>query len=354
MRIYPNPVKDKSRLLITAPRAGNATITIFDIAGRQLSKLDCYVDNCLQEFSLSGLNNGTYIVNVQGNNYQFSERLISTGKFNGTISIEKLSTKIQSTNIKKSGNDFNGTKGVVEMEYTNGDWLKLTGISDNYNTVITEVVTASKTLTFNFIACTDGSSNNYPIVKIGDQWWMAEDLKTKKYSNGDPIATTTPETLDISGEDKPEYQWSYEDDDITYGTTLFTAYVILDNRNVCPEGWHVPTDAEWTSLITSLGGEGPAMFKMKETWESHWMPGTSFQTATNESGFTALPTGYRSDQGQFMGMRYTGAWWSATEFNATAMWYRSIDFLTDYVIRDYMAYVKKDGLGVRCVMDNAQ
>ena len=100
----------------------------------------------------------------------------------------------------------------------------------------------------------DIDGNVYRTITIGTQVWMAENLKTTKYRNGDLIGTTTPATLVIEGESTPKYQWAYDGNEsnvATYGR-LYTWYVATDSRNVCPIGWHVPTDAEWTTLTDYL------------------------------------------------------------------------------------------------------
>ena len=102
---------------------------------------------------------------------------------------------------------------------------------------------------------TDIDGNQYNTVTIGNQVWMAENLKTTKYQNGDEIGTTTPATLDISGETSPKYQWAYNGSEAnvnTYGR-LYTWYAVADERNICPAGWHVPSDDEWKTLEMFLG-----------------------------------------------------------------------------------------------------
>jgi uncharacterized protein (TIGR02145 family) len=105
---------------------------------------------------------------------------------------------------------------------------------------------------------TDIDGNTYKTIKIGTHVWMAENLKTTKYSNGDLIGTTSPYNKDISGETDPKYQWAYngnESNVVTYGR-LYTWYAVTDSRNVCPAGWHAPADAEWTTLELFLIANG--------------------------------------------------------------------------------------------------
>ena len=167
----------------------------------------------------------------------------------------------------------------------------------------------------------DGDGNTYGTITIGAQVWMASNLKTTKYSNGNPIGTTTSATLDISNATTyptPKYQWAYagtESNVATYGR-LYTWYAATDTRNVCPTGWHVPADSEWATLTTYLGGLSVAGGQLKETGTSHWQSPNA--GATNTSGFTALPGGSRTNDGTFYSIGGYGYWWSSTEGTGTA------------------------------------
>jgi uncharacterized protein (TIGR02145 family) len=138
---------------------------------------------------------------------------------------------------------------------------------------------------------TDIDNNVYKTVMIGKQIWMAENLKTSRYSNGDSIGTTHPDTLNYMTESTPKYQWIYagnESNLVPYGR-LYTWYTVTDSRKVCPTGWHVPSKEEWATLTKFLGGDSLAHGKLKETGIKHWdKPNTG---ATNESGFTSIPGG---------------------------------------------------------------
>ena len=188
----------------------------------------------------------------------------------------------------------------------------------------------------------------YSTVRIGYQWWMAENLKATHYVNGDAIPDGTG-AGDISGETEPEYWFAYNDDlnnVSTYGR-LYTWYTITDSRNVCPDGWHVPTDAEWTTLENYLRGRNVAGGKMKETGTSHWnSPNTG---ATNESGFTALPGGIRNSKGIFGDIGFNGWWWSSTEHSTTIACIRLIGYSGADAARGSLD--KEYGFSVRCLRD---
>jgi uncharacterized protein (TIGR02145 family) len=174
----------------------------------------------------------------------------------------------------------------------------------------------------------DFDGNVYPTITIGTQVWMAENLKTTKYSNGDLIGTTTPATSIIEGETTPKYQWAYAGNESNVATLgrLYTWYVATDSRNVCPTGWHVPTDTEWTTLTDYLtnngygyGGGYKGMDIAKSLaatsgWVADETPGNAGndQASNNRIGFTALPGGARLEDGNFYDIGHVGCWWSTT------------------------------------------
>ncbi|MCX6237285.1 MAG: fibrobacter succinogenes major paralogous domain-containing protein [Bacteroidia bacterium] len=195
---------------------------------------------------------------------------------------------------------------------------------------------------------TDKDGNVYHAVTIGKQVWMAENLKTTQYRNGDPIPYVTVNTS-WAALTTGAYCWYNNDatsNKATYGA-LYNWETVKDKRNIAPAGWHVPTDAEWTILTTFLGGKGLAGGKLKETLTSHWSAPNS--DATNSSGFTALPGGYRKNDGAFGNVSYVGGWWSSTEYSKTVAWYRYVDYSSSYVYS--CSSYKNSGFSVRCIKD---
>lgn len=190
---------------------------------------------------------------------------------------------------------------------------------------------------------TDKDLNFYNTVTIGTQIWMVENLKTTKFSNGDAIPTTT---LDISHQSEPKYQWAYNDDSTnvtTYGR-LYTWSAVIDTRNICPTGWHVPSDAEWETLKTNLGGDAVAGGKLKESGTTHWLApnvGTS-----NETGFTALPGGYRSINGAYVGINLSCWFWSTSD-DSPLGWGQAL--YNDEISLIRWGFNKSAGVSVRCI-----
>ena len=205
-------------------------------------------------------------------------------------------------------------------------------------------------LTYGSVSDNDG--NTYKTILIGTQTWMAENLKTTKYSDGTAISNVTNNTT-WTGLTTGAYCW-YNNDAATNKATYGALYNWLavdatanGGKNVCPTGWHVPTDAEWTTMTTYLGGESVAGGKLKETGTTHWRsPNTG---ATNETGFTALPGGMRDEYGEFSSINDVGYWWSSSMNGSdmTKAWYRMF-FSFD---KDVFGFdiSKKSGFSVRCM-----
>ena len=204
----------------------------------------------------------------------------------------------------------------------------------------------------------DIDGNVYKTVTIGDQVWMMENLKVTHFCNGDliPIITHTNEWADLSGPACCGYVNS--DSLIKIFGLLYNWYAVSDTRNISPEEWHVPTDEEWKELEIYLGmnqsqadttgergtNEGD---KLRETGTVHWKM-YNFN-ATNSSGFTALPGGYRFFYGIFNNLGYLASWWTATEYNSDNAWSRFVSNSYSKVFRSN--YPKNYGFSVRCIKD---
>ena len=176
----------------------------------------------------------------------------------------------------------------------------------------------------------DIDGNVYNTLLIGNQVWMSENLKVTKYRNGDLIGTTSPATLDIRSESNPKYQWSYDGNKsnvTTYGS-LYTWHAATDKRGICPTGWHLPTDTEWTTLVT-------------------YFTNNDYEYINN-NGFLVLPGGYRNGNGEFHNNGYC-YWWSSTEHSPTYAYYRYRYYYFSKVARN--STNKSYGFCVRCLKD---
>jgi len=199
---------------------------------------------------------------------------------------------------------------------------------------------------------TDIEGNSYKTVYIGTQQWMGENLKTAKYNDGTTIQNVTD---NAQWAKLTTGAWSYYKNDAANNTKYGKLYnwyaVIPNNKNVCPSGWHVPTDAEWAVLTNYLDGL-TAGGKMKEVGTTNWIsPNTD---ATNTSLFTGLPGGARDYYGNYSGIGLNGNWWSSTEDDSQILYvlyarYLNMSNKIGSARRSY--FEKKSGFSVRCLRD---
>jgi uncharacterized protein (TIGR02145 family) len=193
---------------------------------------------------------------------------------------------------------------------------------------------------------TDIDGNVYHSVTIGTQVWMAENLKVTHYRNGIPIAHVTDNATwdNLTSGAYCNFE-NNEGNGTVYGR-LYNWYASVDGLFITPAGWHIPSDAEWTTLVTYLGGETIAGGKLKETGTAHWeTPNTG---ATNETGFSALPGGLRI-AGVFDNLTEFGYWWSSSEISASDALFRDIDYAATDIFR--ASNNKSIGMSVRCIKD---
>jgi len=194
---------------------------------------------------------------------------------------------------------------------------------------------------------TDIEGNTYKTVRIGEQTWMAENLKTTKLADGSAI----PVVSDPSAWNElitPGLCWyNNQGDSIReiYGA-LYNFYAVASSK-LCPEGWHVPSGDDWQKLRDFIGDTLVAGGALKEAGTLHWvLPNTG---AVNSTGFTALPGGIRYFEGSFNSISYFTSFWSLTEYDSSKAWYLGL-YYADAALT-WSKISKKDGFSVRCLRD---
>ena len=181
-------------------------------------------------------------------------------------------------------------------------------------------------------------------IKIGAQTWTGKNLDLESYRNGDAI----PQVQDKKAwSNLKTGAWCYYENYTANGTTygkLYNWYAVIDPRGLAPEGYHIPTDVEWTTLTVYLGGYSIAGTKMKSTsgWENNG-------NGNNTSGFAGLPSGYRGNNGNFYIIGAYGTWWSFSELNSNDAWFRNLNNKNGIV--SIGTNSKRHGFSVRCIKD---
>jgi len=347
LRIYPNPLNEAGFIEFESSSPGFATIEVSDMTGKQVILTQTEIPCGRHAFSISGLMRGIYTVAVKSAGYVYSGKIISTMTGSGNPGINYLS----SDHITKAAGKMKSIESLVPMQYDDGDQLLFTCFSGIYKTVIPLIPIQSQTVTANFVACTDADGNHYATVSIGLQTWMAENLVVGLRIDGVQQQTDNGVIEKYCyGNDEANcavygglYQWN---ETMQYDTTAGV-------QGICPSGWHIPADGEWTTLFTFLGGTSVAGGKMKSTGTIEagtglwYLPNTG---ATNETGFSAFPSGYSyGGDGTFDKVGSYGYWWSSSAKTTTSSYFRFLYYNDGGVYKS--GSIKTNGFSVRCLLD---
>lgn len=338
LMVYPNPSAGEVLVTFEATAAGIATIELTDLTGRQVASAESFFSNSPQSFSISGLKTGTYLVLVRSERYHYNGTIICRST---SVTSTQIGLQGQSTACPPKGN-LKQTETVVQMQYNTGDLLKFTGKSGIYATVVMDVPTSSKTITFAYVPCTDFDDNNYTTVQIGTQTWMQDNLTSKHYSDGTTAVyydyDHDPDNSLIYGR---LYAWSSAMNGAASSNTNPS-----NVQGVCPNGWHLPSKAEWQQLGAWLGGLTVAGGKLKETGLSHWVVPNA--AATDETGFTALPAGIWAFWYEFQWKGDHGAFSTSTG-NLPMVEVTTVMLETSNGILTVGTFHPDDAVSVRCV-----
>jgi uncharacterized protein (TIGR02145 family) len=363
--IYPNPSDGAAMIILPIQKSQLAEINLYHSNGQLVNKKLQRLESGIHRFAISFPKNGVYFVVV--NTEQESECLkaICTGA-------KTFGNTIEYIGLEQTGKNTKSESQLKSAFTTNevGSFLDMGGIlhykpDDNiyfdfyswYLKTLKETILVDKpkatipkdTIKYGvvFHECIDADGNSYKVVKIGTQTWMAENLKTTHYRNGEEIPYVTDKNK-WAYRDTEAYCWLNNDttNKNIYGA-LYNRYAVVDKRNLCPVGWHLPTKAEWNLLFDYLGGRSVACGRMKETGDAHWAypnPG-----ATNDSGFTALPGGSRNINAGFSTWSNYASWSISNPIEDIANC-NTVGLSTAGTI-DIECPGETAGNSVRCVMD---
>ena len=349
---HPNPFAGAATFEVVLGTAGRLVLGATDPAGREMAALAMDLPRGTHRFTFSGGGSGPVMIHVAAHGERRTLRLLGMADAPRTAELHYTGAAGDAPSERESQALFFWSPGDA-LRYigyaTLSPGIRLGAAIDG------DVPTADATHLFTLrhgVPCTDapfttdGDGNSYRTVQIGGQCWTARNLFTTRYASGDPL----PEEDDgVLWENLGTGAWCHYDNNSTheaqYGR-LYNWYAVIDPRNLCPAGWHVPDSAEWNVLADHLGGLPVAGGKIKSTG-SLWSPPNA--GATNESGFTGQPGGYRYDFGDFASISGIGTWWSATASGSLNAWryiaYSGLDLLgqgTD---------LQQFGCSVRCVKD---
>jgi uncharacterized protein (TIGR02145 family) len=349
IRFWPNPATVRSQMDFYLPEPGDIQILFFNSAGKVIHRKDDYLNPGNHSYSIEVPGRGMYFARIIHGGGSLTGRFISNSASKGSVKTDYIGT----TAGEKSIVSAKGSRAEVLMQYNEGDRLKFTGISGNNSTIITDVPSSDKVMEFGFHQCRDANGYNYPVVAIGSQVWMAENLKTTMYNDSIsvPLVEDSMAWAALDFTNSPGYCW-YDNDSVRYGNTygaLYNAWAVNTGK-LCPAGWHVPSSNEWLELclfldpgaimgVVSLTAGG----KLKETGTEHWQ--SPNEGATNETGFSALPGGNRFIDGSFTGIGRYGYWSADNGYS-----FHYMEFHSGVV--DFTEGRTENGHSVRCIKND--
>lgn len=368
---YPNPMAGKTTVNIYLPGNENAHITVSDLMGRELICVEYLLCHGSHSFTFFPGREILYFLTTKIDQQSQTIKMFNSPSNASVSAICKLEFNSQQTGF----NEFKSGNNLSNFVFDLGDQLQYTASSALGDRTIIDTPSGNQTYTFQFgsggIPCpgmptvTDIDGNAYNTVHIGIQCWMAENLKTTTYHNGTSIPNVT-DTFAWQMLSTGAYVWY--NNDISwkplYGA-LYNYYTTVDANGLCPEGWHVPTDDEWTYLTDFIGGTGdPHGNEIKSCRQVNSPLGGSCNTSlhprwaentynanygTDDYGFSGLPGGGRMDSGNFDYLGTSSKWWSSTEDNWLCTWSHCLSYYYGNISCYYEN--KTHGLSVRCLRD---
>ncbi len=345
LSIYPNPLLETSTFEFYSNTPKSINIEIFNIEGKLIVNKSDIAHTGFNAYEISGFPQGSYSLTITTSTSKKSLNFVSLSNsdMSPTLNLISIHTKRNKEIVKNE-------KNLIQMQYNDGDILFIEGISGNYSTVLTTIPEQTQTINFDFIPCSDLDGNNYSVVTIGEQIWMAENLKYLPNVVGPNTSSSSEPYYYVSNYNGTDINEAKETNEYNMYGVLYNWPAAMsdseanpanpsDAQGICPTGWHLPTISEWVHLADYLGGQETAGIKLKESGESIWDP-----ESTNESGFSALPGGQFTGS-SFYELGWSGTWWSTT--NTTNPHYFNLVTNSD----GYDKYYEESyhGNSVRCI-----
>lgn len=349
--VFPNPTNDDATFCFSIERSQEVKIGLFNSSGQLLNNIVQNLSEGSHSYYLKFPSEGIYFISLICNDGNLVYKSVYTG------------STIQNSSIIYAGSEkliSNNTIGISlkslgiskTLGYTAGDVVQYTFYSNKNRTILSDIPVASETIDVEFTSCTDLEDRSYKVVKIGTQWWMAENLAY--------LPKVNPPTL---GSDNLPFYYIYgysgTDVKVAKSTLNYATYGVLYNwtaaKSACPSGWHLPSDSEWKQLEEALGmtqvqadntdwrgTDQGKQIKATIGWNNSG-------NGTNTSGFTALPAGYRYSDGLFRYIGTEGCWWTSTDFSVTEPWYHFVVSPYSKINRNHNYTFREFGWSVRCV-----
>jgi uncharacterized protein (TIGR02145 family) len=367
---YPNPMEGKTTVSLWLPERNDILITISDVVGREVVNQEFQLEQGTHTFSFYPGRKSLYFFTARADQ---QSRTIKMFSFPSNANVSGYCKLGYNGQQKTGAGDYKSGNPLNNFVFDLGDMLKFTSFTDQGERVITSSPTGDQTYYFHYTGdpcpgtptVTDIDGNVYNTLQIGSQCWMKENLKTTTYQNGTPIPNVTDANA-WSNLTTGAYVWynndiSWKD---KYGA-LYNWYSTVNANGLCPTGWHVPTNNEWTALTDYIGGTaaphgnelkscrqknsplgGGCNVSEHPRWNQH-----STHYGTDDYGFSGLPGGYRHDYALFNNAGAYGLWWSSTVYSFYSAWSRYLIAWYGQLVVSIFGEDKHYGFSVRCLRD---
>lgn len=332
-------------LWVNVTKKSVVEITTFNLVGKALSTVQTPMIAGTNLIKLPFLVSGIYLYKVK---LDYGEVVLKSNSVSGVLSkIAAFSHDVPSKLLAKQSKAKDSIVDIITATKTGFLNYRMDIYNADTTGIKIKMIVSAGTVT-------DVDGNEYQTVKIGNQEWTVENLRTTKYNDGSviPLVTDSATWSHMYDSSLTTAAYCYYNnttnaDSIKKFGALYNWHAVK-TKILAPKGWHIPDTTEWHTLETFLGGVNVAGGKLKETGTSHW--DTPNKGASNDVGFSALPGGYRERTGEFLCVGYNGCWWSFTENDTSTSWWWTIESDSNYFYH-YGNGAAGCGLSVRCVRD---
>ncbi len=351
--IYPNPSYENATFCFSIDKSQEVELRLFNVSGQLYCTKRQRLYQGSHSFELEFPELGIYFLSVLKSDGATIYKAIYNGMRKQNTSINYLGGEISDTRSSDTDKLKNASVSKT-LEFTAGDIIHYSFYSGVNNTIMTDIPEISKTIDVEFVSCLDRGNRSYKVVKIGGQWWMAENLAY--------LPVVSPPTVG-SHSDPLYYVLDYDGSNLAdaMASDIYKKYGALYNwpaaLKECPEGWHLPSDKEWMQLEMALGMTQIQADEesLRGTDQGHQLKATfgwyKNGNGSNSSGFTGLPSGGRYCENSFMGNDAIGFWWAHPEDKNNAR-IRALRFDTCNVWRENVLGGMENGWAVRCILDD--
>jgi uncharacterized protein (TIGR02145 family) len=358
--IYPNPTDEDATFCFSTNKSEEIEIGMYNTNGQLIKQNRLFLEQGIHRFDVKFPVAGIYFLSVLKSEGTASFKAVSAGSKTQTGSIQYAGSE-KPNSQKNFFNQLKSATADITLAYIDGDIIHYSFFSGVNSTIVTDIPAKSKTIDAEFVNCIDSDNKSYKTVKIGNQTWMAENL--------DYLPSVSPSSAE-SYTVAFYYVYGYQGTDVAAAKQQpnYITYGVLYNwlaaKNGCPEGWHLPTDAEWTALEnyliangfnydgTTTGKKIAKSMAAVTNWTAYSSKGAIGMdlSLNNKSGFSALPGGGRYGDGSFDCVGIYGDWWSSSEYSTSIAGGRGLDYDLSYISGGNNG--KDWGFSVRCVRDN--